>query len=426
MGQLEVLSLTQMDLKGSLPDSWQNLKNIKELVLSDNKFHGPMPESVLRKMPLLCTLNLSNNKFTGEVPKWLNDCSQLIHCDIRYNEFSGRCPVLVKYRLLADNNPDLVLPFLNTYFDHFLFILYIVLGYADLISDILAIIEIHAQHRMGLVILNICVLGFKVLVDVIYSEAWSERVQTLLQINIITESFHIWTNNIPAIALSRSKHIDAICRSIPSMLIQLYALLTAWESLGNRGVTTLIISICLGLGSSSMTFGTLQPTRGSIFYDGNWLLWCCYYNVALMTKIVSYTMLFTSVKAFGFVVMGVEWIVRFYICCDKTYTFDSMRNSIIHSLPFLSKETSLQDVLSEKRKIVICHVTTVMVAISALVIFNLSINHHLENLRTDHVHVPLIILLCVGILMYCAIFFKLGVDDETFDSVVQFPFMYLL
>lgn len=108
-GKVIALDLSNNNLKGNLPLTIGNLKNLKYLDLSDNELTGRMPRE-LRKFDYLAYLDLSGNKFEGTLPVTLNRLQSLAYLDLGQNGFEGNLPnSLVELRnlnslVLADNH----------------------------------------------------------------------------------------------------------------------------------------------------------------------------------------------------------------------------------------------------------------------------------------------------------------------------------
>lgn len=82
---LESLNLSNNLLEGSLQSQIGNLKNLKSLDLSNNKFTGVPAE--IGRLSDLEILNLSNNKITG-LPHELANLSKLKILDLSGNNYS--------------------------------------------------------------------------------------------------------------------------------------------------------------------------------------------------------------------------------------------------------------------------------------------------------------------------------------------------
>ncbi|GAU49744.1 hypothetical protein TSUD_43310 [Trifolium subterraneum] len=114
---LGVLDISNNELKGELPDCWNNLTSLKFVDLSNNKLSGNIPFSmgalvnmqalILRhnsltgKLPSsmkncshnLAMLDLGENMFHGPIPSWIGDhLHQLVILSLRFNNFYGSLP----------------------------------------------------------------------------------------------------------------------------------------------------------------------------------------------------------------------------------------------------------------------------------------------------------------------------------------------
>ncbi|XP_057732393.1 receptor-like protein EIX2 isoform X2 [Arachis stenosperma] len=94
MHYLGILDLSNNQLKGELPDCWNNLNSLQFLDLSNNKLEGKIPFS-LGVLTNLEALILRNNNFTGKLPSSLKNCSQLAWLDLGQNEFHGPIPLWI-------------------------------------------------------------------------------------------------------------------------------------------------------------------------------------------------------------------------------------------------------------------------------------------------------------------------------------------
>ncbi|KAF3457438.1 hypothetical protein FNV43_RR02096 [Rhamnella rubrinervis] len=77
--------------KGSEMELWKVLKIFISIDLSNNKFDGEIPSSI-GKLQSLVMLNLSSNNFTGIIPSSLGNLSELESLDLSRNKLSGRIP----------------------------------------------------------------------------------------------------------------------------------------------------------------------------------------------------------------------------------------------------------------------------------------------------------------------------------------------
>ncbi|KAK9929656.1 hypothetical protein M0R45_026746 [Rubus argutus] len=77
---------------GSIPPSFGNLSRLETLSLRGNHLTGTMPMEMLMGLVNLTTLDLSGNKFFGEVAISIGSLSQLMVLNLSGNGFSGRVP----------------------------------------------------------------------------------------------------------------------------------------------------------------------------------------------------------------------------------------------------------------------------------------------------------------------------------------------
>ncbi|XP_027362458.1 probable LRR receptor-like serine/threonine-protein kinase At3g47570 [Abrus precatorius] len=90
-GRVTSLTLTSMNLSGSLPPQLGNLTFLVHLDLRNNEFHGTLPRE-LALLPRLKVVNLCTNQFGGQFPTWVGELSKLHHLSLCNNSFSGSIP----------------------------------------------------------------------------------------------------------------------------------------------------------------------------------------------------------------------------------------------------------------------------------------------------------------------------------------------
>jgi Leucine-rich repeat (LRR) protein len=73
---LQVLSMNDCSLSGTVPDWLSKLTNLGILCLNNNQLTGQIPDWI-RSLNFLFYLDISNNSLTGEIPSALMDMSML-------------------------------------------------------------------------------------------------------------------------------------------------------------------------------------------------------------------------------------------------------------------------------------------------------------------------------------------------------------
>ncbi|RHN81700.1 putative non-specific serine/threonine protein kinase [Medicago truncatula] len=89
---LEILDLSNNQIKGELPDCWNNLTSLKFVDLRNNKLWGKIPFS-MGTLTNMEALILRNNSLSGQLPSSLKNCSnKLALLDLGENKFHGPLP----------------------------------------------------------------------------------------------------------------------------------------------------------------------------------------------------------------------------------------------------------------------------------------------------------------------------------------------
>ncbi|KAK2404462.1 receptor protein EIX2 [Trifolium repens] len=114
---LKILNLSNNELKGELPDCWNNLTllwyvdlsnnnlsgkipssmgalvNMEALILRNNSLSGQLPSSLKNCSNKLTLFDIGENIFHGPIPSWIGDSlHQLIILSLRSNNFNGTLP----------------------------------------------------------------------------------------------------------------------------------------------------------------------------------------------------------------------------------------------------------------------------------------------------------------------------------------------
>ncbi|AES69292.2 LRR receptor-like kinase family protein [Medicago truncatula] len=90
---LYYLDLSNNKLSGKIPFSMGNVPNIEALILRSNSLSGQLPSSLKNCSKKLTLLEIGENKFHGPLPSWIGDnLHQLVILSIRVNNFNGSIP----------------------------------------------------------------------------------------------------------------------------------------------------------------------------------------------------------------------------------------------------------------------------------------------------------------------------------------------
>jgi Leucine-rich repeat (LRR) protein len=102
--RLATLHLPDNTISGTIPSSLCKLQSLMILDLSGNKLTGSLPDCLVNQSTTKTSLSithfsLTNNKFSGDFPSFLQNCKQLIFLDLAYNQFSGTLPLWIGEKL---------------------------------------------------------------------------------------------------------------------------------------------------------------------------------------------------------------------------------------------------------------------------------------------------------------------------------------
>ncbi|XP_060206498.1 receptor protein kinase-like protein ZAR1 [Lycium barbarum] len=89
---LHSLDLSNNAFTGSLPQQITSLINLNHLDLSSNYLNGSLPKELTDLTGLTGTLNLSYNRFSGEVPVSYGEFPVTLSLDLRHNNLTGKIP----------------------------------------------------------------------------------------------------------------------------------------------------------------------------------------------------------------------------------------------------------------------------------------------------------------------------------------------
>lgn len=91
LGGVELLSLGDRNMNGTLPPEMGNLVNLETLYLHDNQLSGPLPPE-MGQLANLAAVTLQNNQLTGPIPATFGNLANLQSMSLVNNQLSGPVP----------------------------------------------------------------------------------------------------------------------------------------------------------------------------------------------------------------------------------------------------------------------------------------------------------------------------------------------
>ena len=312
-GRVTILGLTSAGLSGTIPSELSHLSNLKGLYLDDNQLSGPIPSELSRLSNLKDFWLFNNTNLEGVVPVMPSGCD----VNVSGTRVSS---VAVKTKPL------------KTIMDYIMTVLYVVLGYADLVTDIIVIVQLISIGEDGLAAANIffIVLGM-------FLGYWNSK-RTLLDLFLNVSQLSILVNGYLTLAQGKqteglvlSKKMDAIVRSMPSIILQLYTVLKDLGEYpkGSYAFNTFVVSIALGVLGASVTLSGLHQKAGNRLFSWQFAVVNLYYFSEILLRSMLAAIAFLSVGAYAFIAVGIDVLLR------GCKTYEASNNEINFSLTCL-------------------------------------------------------------------------------------------
>ena len=358
IGQLT--SLTELSIFGhaprtdssfrlQLPSSISKLRNLTDLDLRDNAL-GVIPDFI-KHLISLEKLNLSTNCLKGEVPVWFILLTNLNVLDLSINpDLSGCLPSIdgckIDYAKTKISSMKIKAKPISTSLDKFLVIWHTFIGYADLISDVLSIYQFFRQGEITLMLLNCAFIAVNTLIDVtLTSDIWG-KIFTVFQVQPLIQAIVMLQNKFQTSAFVRSKKLDAICRSLPSVVLQLYGLLIGLQTLEFSGILTISLSIVLSVTSASMTLSSLAAKSGKTIFSSAYLVHFFYYFAELEMRLLSISLLFVCIGPITCSIVVLDFICRLFVIAY----FDPRKVAVVEETRRMSSAGNFERISEKDRK----------------------------------------------------------------------------
>ncbi|CAN0096055.1 unnamed protein product, partial [Ectocarpus fasciculatus] len=151
----------------------------------------------------------------------------------------------------------------------------LVLGYADIGTDVLAVVSYYKAHHMWWFALGlIFIIGPALFAAIVLlrREIWLRRVFVALHLGMLFEALVSWNNSTYSPTLASLRMMEPLYESVPQLMLQLYGLLLEWDSGGAQWLPTRLLSIvfsCFSLAYATtglvaeQPLSRLSPTAGA-------------------------------------------------------------------------------------------------------------------------------------------------------------------
>jgi len=233
--KLEYLSLRENQLTGTIPESFGELVNLTSLWLFDNKLTGSIPES-FSKLVKLTSLELQNNKLTG----WgtLGGPSSLEE----WRRGQGRDGNVITGGRFEPYKLGQGMGVVGV-------VLGVLLGYFDLVSDVLVTVEWANKGEWDLAVASIAFMCLPTLISILFvNKFWEERLMSLFQVRLLKDAFDsIYCQEVTA-GYGTVRFIEGVYEAMPEAMLQTYSIYLA----AHKGETIeymIVVSVVLSIAS---------------------------------------------------------------------------------------------------------------------------------------------------------------------------------
>jgi len=141
---------------------------------------------------------------------------------------------------------------------------------------------------------------------------WLIVLEPILHLNYLYQDVSTLIKGRQTEQLLNSKKIDAIFRSMPSMVLQLYSffLLLSTDDVGSAGKITFLISISSGAVGMCIMLASLSLKSSNKLVSWPMLIVAIYFHAEVALRVITLSIMFVSIHAVTFVIIGAELLVR--------------------------------------------------------------------------------------------------------------------
>jgi hypothetical protein len=299
--------------------------------------------------------------------------------------------------------------------DYILVALHILLGYVDLITDCLAINELFKAGREEVAGINIAFLLLNSMLDIYFAKKTPQRMLSrLFQLHDFVEGYKVFITGHQTQTFVASKRIDAIIRSLPSMILQLYSFFLTIDTISSAGSATLIASVCLSIAGMATMLASLSPIAGENLLSTQMVYLVFYYSNEITVRALLVTLIFASIRGIGFVVILLDYVIRAY-----TLRYFKNGDYILQAVMWSGSDNYLEDDVYW----LIGSILTAVELFVFLLVINLLPTTTMHDMRKYSVAQAVSIISCLGVLFKTAAkyyidyyLFVMDIRDSSFSS----------
>ena len=218
--------------------------------------------------------------------------------------------------------------------DYFVIIVYVLLGYMDLLGDILSIIELKKQGRTDIAALNIIFLLFGALLGILDTDMSVKSIfLNVTYLNPLTDGIETLRTGMQTAGLVGGKKTDAITRSLPSITLQLYILILDYKIISGDLYSYAVFasSIAFGVFGSAATLSGIHAKAGNHVISKRFGVLFLYYIFEILLRTLVVAIAFVTVGPYAIIAAFFDFWVRFMIVSGVDWCPTSFDHYVLSS-----------------------------------------------------------------------------------------------
>ena len=255
---------------------------------------------VIGSLSKLETVDLSGNKnLTGHIPSSMANINVSV-------KGSGISTVTIKQREVSG------------FVVIMLIIVHIFLGRFDYGSDLLSLWQMVEEKNLDIFFLNLCFIVLSIIIGLMPFPQWLnkpayELVLNLLNLGSVLEGCRTILEKKQTEGFVLGKKMDAVCRSMPSLILQLFLVLKSLDTMSALSYRVFLASIALAFLGTSVALAQLAPKAGEHLISFNFVLHFAYFLAEILFRVAILDVMFLSIRYIGLIVAFVDWLFRFFL-----------------------------------------------------------------------------------------------------------------
>jgi len=213
---------------------------------------------------------------------------------------------------------------LEQYRDVIVILLLTVVGYGDIVTDMLSISVFYQNQDYPLVALLIALLCLHIVLCLVYAKDFKNKVMALMLLKPIFDAIQIILDREQTSEYTALKKMDAIGRSIPSAALQLYGLFKSFYLFSRRSHAIILVSVSIAMVGSVMSLTGSSKTSGTKVISFRVVINFLFFTAEVIGRVVTFALMLTCIDAIVIVVLVFDFMLRWSCYTEGTFSVNSI------------------------------------------------------------------------------------------------------